>query len=72
MDDGVDRRALLLHSGDVLEAGACVMKCANRFNTVSGVVGQKEFLMNFAILRMVDTESTPYEFAKQAASAFFL
>jgi hypothetical protein len=34
MNDGIERRALLLHLGDVLEASACVMKCANRFNTV--------------------------------------
>jgi len=28
--------------------------------------------MSFAILHMVDPEMTPYEFAKRAASAFFL
>jgi len=72
MDDGIERRALLLHLGDMLEATACVMKCANRFNTVGEAVGQEESLMSFSILRMVDAESTPYEFAKRAASAFFL
>jgi hypothetical protein len=72
MDDGIERRALLLHLGDVLEACACVMKCAPRFNTVGEAVAQEESLMSFAILRMVDPEMTPYEFAKRAASAFFL
>ncbi len=72
MDDGIERRALLLHLGDVLEASACVMKCANRFNTVGEAVGQEESLMSFSILRIVDAEITPYEFAKRAASAFFL
>jgi hypothetical protein len=72
MDDGIERRALLLHLGDVLEASACVMKCANRFNTVGEAVGQEESLMSFPILRMVDSEMTPYEFAKRVASAFFL
>ena len=72
MDDGIERRALLLHLGDVLEAAACVMKCANRFNTVGEAVGQEESLMSFSILRVVDAELTPYEFAKRAASAFFL
>ncbi|SAL45630.1 hypothetical protein AWB64_04819 [Caballeronia sordidicola] len=72
MDDGIERRALLLHLGDVLEASACVMKCANRFNTVGEAVGQEESLMSFTILRMVDAEITPYEFAKRAASTFFL
>ncbi|MDB5780992.1 hypothetical protein [Caballeronia mineralivorans] len=72
MNDGIERRALLLHLGDVLEATACVMKCANRFNTVGEAVGQEESLMSFSILRMVDPELTPHEFAKRAASAFFL
>src|ERR1700712_3619096 len=72
MDDGIERRALLLHLGDVLEASACVMKCANRFNTVGEAVGQEESLMSFSVLRMVDAEITPYELAKRAASAFFL
>jgi hypothetical protein len=72
MDDGIERRALLLHLGDVLEATACVMKCANRFNTVGEAVGQEESLMSFSILRMVDPEITPYEFAKRATRAFFL
>jgi hypothetical protein len=72
MDQGIDRRALLLHLGDVLEASACVMKCAHRFNTVGEAVGQEESLMSFWILRMVDAEMTPLEFAKRVASAFFL
>jgi hypothetical protein len=28
--------------------------------------------MSFSILRMVDAEMTPYDFARRAASAFFL
>jgi len=72
MDDGIERRALLLHLGDVLETCACLMKCAPRFNTVGEAVAQEESLMSFSILRMVDPEMTPYEFAKRAASAFFL
>jgi hypothetical protein len=72
MDNGFERRALLLHLGDVLEATACVMKCANRFNTVGEAVGQEESLMSFSIVRMVDAEMTPYEFARRTASAFFL
>jgi hypothetical protein len=72
MDDGFERRALLLHLGDVLEATACVMKCANRFNTVGEAVGQEESLMSFSILRTVDAEMTPFDFARRAASAFFL
>jgi hypothetical protein len=42
MDEPIERRALLLHLGDVLEATACVMKCANRFNTVGEAVVQAD------------------------------
>lgn len=72
MDDSFERRALLLHLGDVLEAIACVMKWANRFNTAGEAVGQEESLMSFSILRMVEAAMTPYDFARRAASAFFL
>lgn len=52
MDDGIERRALLLHLGDVLETCACLMKCAPRFNTVGEAVAQEESLMSFSILRI--------------------
>lgn len=45
MDEGLERRALLLHFGDVLEAIACVMKCADRFDTVVEAVGQEDSSM---------------------------
>ncbi len=72
MDNGIERRTLLLHLGDALETCACLMKCAPHFNTVGEAVAQEDSLMSFSILRMVDAEMTPYEFVKRAASAFFL
>ena len=71
MNDSLERRALLLHLGDVLEAIACVMKCVDRFNTVGEAVAQEDSLTVFPILHTVDAE-TPLEFARSAASAFFL
>jgi hypothetical protein len=72
MDEAIERRALLLHLGDVLEATACVMKCADSFNTVGEAVAQEDSLMSFSILLMVDAEMTPIDFARRVASAFFL
>jgi hypothetical protein len=72
VEDSLERRALLLHLGDVLEAIACIMKCADRFNTVGDAVGHEDSLIGFPILRAVDAEMTPLEFARNATSAFFL
>src|SRR6195952_4849845 len=72
IDDGMERRALLLHLGDILEAISCVMKCGHRYNTVGEAYAQEETLASFAFLRQVDAEMTPHDFAKRAASAFFL
>jgi hypothetical protein len=72
MDDGFERRALLLHLGDIIEAIACLLKCGNAFNTIGEAAARAESLSEFWILRTVDAEMTPHEFAKRAASAFFL
>lgn len=71
-DDGMERRALLLHLGDMLEAISCVMKCGHRYNTIGEAYAQEETLASFTFLRQIDAEMTPYDFAKRAASAFFL
>ncbi|MFP3558734.1 hypothetical protein SB861_49985 [Paraburkholderia sp. SIMBA_049] len=70
--DGMERRALLLHLGDVMEAIACVMKCAHRYNTIGEAVRQEESLMTFPILQEVEPEMTPLEFVTRAAGAYFL
>ncbi|WGS55189.1 hypothetical protein LFL96_35200 (plasmid) [Paraburkholderia sp. D15] len=56
----------------MFEAIACVMRCADRSNTVGEAVAQEDTLTAFPILRTVDAEMTPLEFARSAASAFFL
>ncbi|MFP3647285.1 hypothetical protein [Paraburkholderia sp. SIMBA_054] len=70
--DGMERRALLLHLGDVIEAIACVTKCAHRYNTIGEAVRQEESLMTFSILQEVEPEMTPLEFVTRAAGAYFL
>ncbi len=72
IDDGMERRALLLHLGDILEAISCVMKCGHRHNTIGEAYAQEDTLASFAFLRQIDPEMTPHDFAKRAASAFFL
>jgi hypothetical protein len=70
--DAVERRALLLHFGDVVESIGCVMKCAARYNTIGEAAAQEEALAGFPLLSLVDGELTPYEYAARAAGAFFL
>jgi hypothetical protein len=72
MSDANERRALLLHLGDVLEAMACVSKCCQHHNTIGDALRQEESLVSFSILADIDSEMTPHEFIKKAANAFFL
>lgn len=70
--DGRQRKALLLHLGDVLEAISCVAKCGDHYHTVGEAAAQEESLATFALLRQVDAELTPVEFVNAGTSAFFL
>lgn len=72
INDGMQRRALLLHVGDILEAISCVMKCGHRHNTLGEAYAQEDTLASFTFLRQIDAEMTPHDFVKRAASAFFL
>lgn len=70
--DRWQRRALLVHLGDVLESISCVTKCGEHYHTVGEAAAQEESLATFPLLRQVDSEMTPAEFVKAATSAFFL
>lgn len=70
--DGCQRKALLLHLGDVLEAISCVAKCGGHYHTVGEAAAQEESLATFELLRQVDAELTPVEFVNAGTSAFFL
>jgi hypothetical protein len=70
--DRWQRKALLLHLGDVLESISCLTKCGEHYHTVGEAAAQEESLATFPLLRQVDPEMTPVEFVKAATSAFFL
>lgn len=70
--DRWQRKALLLHVGDVLEAVSCLTKCGENYHTVGEAAAREESLASFTLLRQVDPEMTPAEFVKSATSAFFL
>jgi len=72
MDDGIERRALLLHLGDVLESMSCVAKCSTRFNTLKEAIAEEDSLADFWFLSLLGAETTADDYAKNAASAFFL
>src|ERR1700761_2755045 len=71
-DDWPERQSLLLHVGDVLEMISCILKCGGRYNTLKAAQAQEDSLAGFSLLRFVDLQQAPLEFAQRAAGAFFL
>jgi hypothetical protein len=71
IEDAEQRRALLLHFGDVVEAIGCAVKCGGRYNTIGEAYAKEESLAGFAFLGRLDPETTPFDFAGRAASAYF-
>ena len=72
MDDRFDRRELLLHLGDVLEAMSCVATIDRPEARVAQLAKDEESLQESVILRGLAPTMTAAEFFKRAASAFFL
>ena len=72
MDDRFDRRELLLHLGDMLEAVSCLSKTGQPDTPVTQLAAQQESLETFVFLRMVAPRMTAAEFGARVASAFFL
>lgn len=71
MENGMERRALLLHLGDVLESIACVSRVKARYGTLSEAIAEEDSLADFTILRGLG-ELAPDEYVKLAARAYFL
>lgn len=71
MDDGFERRALLLHLGTVLESIACVAKCGERFPKIAEAAKEKEELADFSFLQDL-SDLSPGEYVQRAAGAYFL
>jgi hypothetical protein len=69
-------QAIARHMAKVLpDRFSAVLGPKNRvvgFSSLGEAAAQEESLTSFSILRMLDPEMTPGEFAKRAASAFFL
>ncbi|SAL60138.1 hypothetical protein [Caballeronia telluris] len=72
MDDPYERRALLLHLGDVLEAIFCLSKCADSRASIGDALQKDDALVSFAILSQVDAGMHPQEFVRRATGAFFV
>jgi hypothetical protein len=72
MDDPYERRALLLHLGDVLEAIYCLMKCADSRASIGEALEQDDSLVSFSILGHADASMHPAEFIRRATGAFFV
>jgi hypothetical protein len=72
MDDRFDRRELLLHLGDILEALNCLARI-NRPDAPVALLAQKEdSLQDFEFLRALAPKMTVAELGARVASAFFL
>jgi hypothetical protein len=72
MDDRFDRRELLLHLGNMLEALNCVMKTGWPDAPVAQLAKEEASLQEFEFLRVLAPKMTVTEFAERATSAFFL
>ena len=71
MDDRFDRRELLLHLGDILEALSCLARTGQPDTPVVQLATQ-ESLQEFEFLRALAPRMTVSEFGARVASAFFL
>jgi hypothetical protein len=72
MDDPYERRALLLHLGDVLEAIFCLTKCADSRASIGEALQKDDSLASFAILAQIDGAMHPQDFIRRATGAFFM
>jgi hypothetical protein len=72
IDDRFDRRELLLHLGDILEALTCLVRIKKADQSVAQLVRDEESLQDFEFLRALEPNMTVTEFCAGVGSAFFL
>jgi hypothetical protein len=72
MDDRFDRRELLLHLGNMLEALSCLAMTGRPDAPVARLAKEQDSLQEFAYLRAFAPKMTVAEFSARVASAFFL
>ncbi|SAK58177.1 hypothetical protein AWB80_02380 [Caballeronia pedi] len=70
--DPYERRALLLHLGDVLESVFCLSQCADEFASIGEAVKGNDALAAFTLLGFIDEKMTPRDFIRRASGAFFV
>lgn len=67
-----ERRALLLHLGDVLETVFCLSQCADEYPNIADAVRGNDALAAFTLLGFIDGKMTPRDFIRRASGAFFV
>ena len=72
MDDRFDRRELLLHLGDMLEALSCLARTGRPEALLRQLAREQDSLQGFGFLHTVSPKMTVAEFGAHVASAFFL
>ncbi|QCP54637.1 hypothetical protein FAZ95_37865 [Trinickia violacea] len=70
MKDGIERRALLLHLGEVMETVACLLKREAGQRSVRRLAETDTSLASLPLLEHVSPRMTPVEFAQRASAAF--
>lgn len=72
MNDAYERRALLLHLGDVLESLYCLSRVSQHHKTLAAALKHEDSLAEFAWLAHLDPRIAPGDVAQRATAAFFL
>jgi hypothetical protein len=70
MKDGFERRALLLHLGEVMETVACLLRREAGQHSVHQLAEADTSLASLPLLEQVSPQMTPVEFAQRASAAF--
>lgn len=71
-NDAYDRRALLLHLGDVLEALFCLSRSGQQYATLGEALAREDSLTSFTVLSYLVAGMSPQQVTERAAAAFFL
>jgi len=72
MDDRFDRRELLLHLGDMLEALSCLTRTGAPHSPVVQLAKEEDLIRDFEFLGVLAPKMTVDDFSARVAGAFFL
>lgn len=72
MNDAYERRALLLHMGDVMESLYCLSRADKRSKTLGEALQKEDSLAGFSWLGFLDPALSPESAISRATGAFFL